>query len=62
MKVMIFHFNSGFLSIAQIAPAISFHSQIQAQSHAKPIARPAPIDAVRLKVSEPRIWNAIIKP
>jgi hypothetical protein len=43
---MIFHFNSGFLSIAFKAQAISCHSQIQAHNQANQIANQAQIEAI----------------
>jgi len=47
MKVIILPFISGLLLIADSAPEINCHSQIQAHNHVNQIANHAPIDAYK---------------
>ncbi len=62
MKVIILPFASGFLSIADIAPAINFPSPIPAPRPVRPIAKPTPIEAVKEIASVESVLNATIKP
>lgn len=61
---MIFHFDSGFLNIASIAPHTKNHSPTPDPNPAAHTANPAPITAQELTVagSNPMIWSAIISP